>query len=104
MVNLKCKKIMQAKHWLNTEYTDIAKRAIKENVQIQWGDETGLCDDSYHGSSYAPPGETFAIRISDHQQSWRYEDGPWKGPGPPCGLPLIFKKNFLSLFYRICRF
>jgi len=21
--------------------------------------------------------------ISDHQQSWGYEDGPWKGPGPP---------------------
>ena len=20
--------------------------------------------------------------ISDHQQSWGYEDGPWKGPGP----------------------
>jgi branched-chain amino acid transport system substrate-binding protein len=21
--------------------------------------------------------------ISDHQQSWEYEDGPWNGPGPP---------------------
>jgi len=21
--------------------------------------------------------------ISDHQQNWGYEDGPWKGPGPP---------------------
>jgi hypothetical protein len=21
--------------------------------------------------------------ISDHQQSWGYEDGPWKWPGPP---------------------
>jgi hypothetical protein len=21
--------------------------------------------------------------FSDHQQSWGYEDGPWKGPGPP---------------------
>jgi len=21
--------------------------------------------------------------ISDHQQSWGYADGPWKGPGPP---------------------
>jgi hypothetical protein len=33
--------------------------------------------------------------ISDHQQSWRYEDGPWKGPGHLCWWPLIFKKNFL---------
>jgi len=23
------------------------------------------------------------LPISDHQQSWGYEDGPWKGPGPP---------------------
>ena len=22
-------------------------------------------------------------QISDHQQSWGYKDGPWKGPGPP---------------------
>jgi hypothetical protein len=21
--------------------------------------------------------------ISDHRQSWGYEDGPWKRPGPP---------------------
>jgi hypothetical protein len=21
--------------------------------------------------------------ISDHQHSWGYEDGPWKGPEPP---------------------
>jgi len=21
-------------------------------------------------------------KISGHQQSWGYEDGPWKGPGP----------------------
>ncbi len=21
-------------------------------------------------------------KISDHQQSWGYEEGPWKGPGP----------------------
>ena len=30
------------------------------------------------------------IKISDHQQSWGYEDGPWKGPGPPLLVPLIF--------------
>jgi transposase len=51
------------KHWLDTDYPDIAKRAIKEKAQIHWGDETGLCNDSYHGRSYAPRGETPAIRI-----------------------------------------
>jgi len=29
-----------------------------------------------------PDGMNF-VPISDHQQSWGYEDGPWKGPGPP---------------------
>jgi hypothetical protein len=23
-----------------------------------------------------------SVVISDHQQNWGYEDGPWKGPGP----------------------
>ena len=51
------------KSWLDNEYPDIAKRAIKENAQIQWGDETGLCNDSYHGRSYSPRGVTPAIQI-----------------------------------------
>jgi hypothetical protein len=29
------------------------------------------------------------LQISDHQQSWSYEDGPWKWPGPP---PLVAVK------------
>jgi len=51
------------KAWLDTEYPDIAKRAKKENAEIHWGDETGLCNDSYHGRSYAPRGETPAIKL-----------------------------------------
>lgn len=51
------------KDWLENEYPAIAKQAIKENAQIQWGDETGLCNDSYHGRSYSPRGVTPAIRI-----------------------------------------
>jgi len=39
-------------------------------------------------------GEEMYGEISDHQQSWGYEDGPWKGPGHLCWWPLIFKKNF----------
>jgi len=27
--------------------------------------------------------DLFNCQISDHQQSWGHEDGPWKGPGPP---------------------
>ncbi len=51
------------KAWLNRAYPGIQKRAKKENGEIHWGDETGLCNDSYHGRSYAPRGETPAIRL-----------------------------------------
>jgi len=29
-----------------------------------------------------PPVEELIKEISDHQQSWGYEEGPWKEPGP----------------------
>lgn len=51
------------KAWLDTQYPAIAERARKEKAEIHWGDETGLCNDSYHGRSYAPRGETPAIRL-----------------------------------------
>ena len=49
--------------WLDREYPAIAKKAKKERAEIHWGDETGLCNDSYHGRSYAPRGQTPAIRL-----------------------------------------
>lgn len=49
--------------WLDEEYPAIAKQATKEGAEIHWGDETGLCNDSYHGRSYAPRGQTPAIRL-----------------------------------------
>jgi len=51
------------KAWLKKQYPAIAKRAKKERAEIHWGDETGLCNDSYHGRSYAPRGQTPAIRL-----------------------------------------
>ncbi|WP_413838810.1 transposase [Desulfobacula sp.] len=38
-------------------------KSKKEKAEIHWGDETGLCNDSYYGRSYAPRGETPAIKI-----------------------------------------
>ena len=49
--------------WLKEEYPTIAIKSKKEKAEIHWGDETGLCNDSYHGRSYAPRGETPAIKI-----------------------------------------
>jgi transposase len=51
------------KKWLDEQYPAIAQRAKKEEAEIQWGDETGLCNDSQHGRSYAPRGKTPAIRL-----------------------------------------
>ena len=49
--------------WMDKAYPAIARKAKKENAEIHWGDETGLCNDSYHGRSYAPRGKTPAIRL-----------------------------------------
>ena len=49
--------------WLDEEYPAIEKRAKVENTEIHWGDETGLCNNSYHGRSYAPRGQTPAIQL-----------------------------------------
>lgn len=49
--------------WLDKKYPAIAEKAKKERAEIHWGDETGLCNESYHGRSYAPRGQTPAIRI-----------------------------------------
>lgn len=37
-----------------SEYFQTAK---EEGAKIHWGDETGLCNDSYHGRSYSPVGK-----------------------------------------------
>jgi transposase len=50
--------------WLGEEYPAIKQKAKKQNAEIHWGDETGLCNDSYHGRSYSPRGKTPAIRLS----------------------------------------
>jgi transposase len=52
------------KKWLEEEYPAIKQKAKKEDAEIHWGDETGLCNDSYHGRSYAPRGKTPVIRLS----------------------------------------
>ena len=49
--------------WLDEQYPAIAAKAKKDKAEIQWADETGLCNDSQHGRSYAPKGKTPAIRL-----------------------------------------
>jgi transposase len=51
------------KKWLDEQYPAIERKAKKQGAEIQWGDETGLCNDSQHGRGYAPRGKTPAIRL-----------------------------------------
>ena len=52
------------KKWLDEEYPAILAKSRQEDAEIHWGDETGLCNNSQHGRSYAPRGKTPAIRLS----------------------------------------
>ncbi|MBK7564487.1 MAG: IS630 family transposase [Propionivibrio sp.] len=52
------------KHGMDTAYPEIAARAKKEGAEIHWGNETGLRSDDVRGRSFAPKGETPAIRVS----------------------------------------
>jgi len=49
--------------WIDEQYPAIVADAKKQKAEIHWGDETGLCSDSQHGRSYAPKGQTPAIRL-----------------------------------------
>jgi transposase len=53
----------RVKQWLEQQYPGVARRAKQEDAEIQWADETGLCNGSYYGRSYAPCGKTPAIRL-----------------------------------------
>ena len=46
------------KKWLEQEYPAIKEKAKQEGAEIQWGDETGVRNNSQHGRSYAPKGRT----------------------------------------------
>jgi len=49
------KKVQQ---WLEEKYPAIKKKAKEEGAEIHWGDETGVRNNSQHGRSYAPKGNT----------------------------------------------
>jgi hypothetical protein len=59
-------------------YVDTLKAIIKKN-------ELYIADDAYlrdEQTVLMVSAEDPDDKISDHQQSWGYEDGPSKGPGP----------------------
>ena len=54
----------KVRKWLSEEYPKITKQAKREDAEIHWGDETGIRNNSQHGRSYSPRGQTPVIRLS----------------------------------------
>lgn len=44
--------------WLENDYPAIELRAKKENAEIHWGDETGICSEDQIGRGYSLKGQT----------------------------------------------
>lgn len=57
------------RRWQEEEFPAIVKRALKENAEIHWEDETGVSLSTYYGRSYAPKGKTPTIRLSAKRAS-----------------------------------
>ena len=53
----------EIQHWIDTRYPAIYARAKQEKAEIQWGDETGINNQSNYGKSYSPVGQTPVIRL-----------------------------------------
>jgi hypothetical protein len=60
------------KAWLETEYPALEKRALIEQAEIAWGDESGLRSDAQVGRGYAPIGQTPEIQPSTGRVSINY--------------------------------
>jgi len=50
--------------WLATDYPAIARRAKRSRALIYWGDECGVRSDDARGRSYAPSGQSPAVRAT----------------------------------------
>lgn len=48
----------EVRRWLDEEYPALKARAVAEDADIYWGDETGICNQDQTGRSYAPKGKT----------------------------------------------
>jgi len=57
------------RHWLDTEYPQIHKRAAEEKATIYWGDQMGLRSDHTAGKSYSPQGITPTLVVTGRRFS-----------------------------------
>jgi transposase len=55
--------------WLKTEYPRIKRRALAQDAEIQWGDETSLSTSDARGRGFAPKGKTPVRPILSQRRS-----------------------------------
>lgn len=55
--------------WLDEEYPSIVEMAKKEQAEINWGDETGLCNADQRGRCYAPKGKTPVVSLNAKREN-----------------------------------
>lgn len=58
--------------WLETTYPALEQRALQEDAEIAWGDESGLRSDAQVGRGYAPIGHTPEIKPSTQRVTVNY--------------------------------
>jgi transposase len=92
----------KVKQWLEERYPAVVKRAKHEDAEIHWADETGLCNGSYYGRSYAPRGKTPAIRLPAKPQRINLIStvtNQGSGKGPVYGLPGYHERQDADSLY-----
>jgi len=77
----------KAKESPSDQFEELQTAPPKQKIKLSWVGKTAAAIiaiwDYEIDSKTNPIGMMNSLSISDHQQSWGYEDGPWKGPGPP---------------------
>jgi len=60
---------VKVNRFMKEEYPAISKRAITENAEIYWGDETGISNQEYYQRGFSPKGITPVMRVeSKHER------------------------------------
>lgn len=57
------------KQWLEDQYPVIVEMAKKEQAEINWGGEMGLCNSDHRGRCYSTKDQTSAILLNDRHES-----------------------------------
>jgi len=60
---------VKARRFMETEYPSIARRAVSEDAEIYWGDETGVSNQEYRLRGFSPKGVTPVLRFEARREA-----------------------------------